>query len=136
MTNICSPRHYISPALVAFSVSGNCHQIPQTVLKNPQLCDIHFLKHFSKGVLDCQEQQAPVFFFTTISLYLDKHTEEPCRPPGQWHTQPAYLPFISFPRRSHRDMWKLRDPFFCFPVFSIAPESCMYRIRLFTYVNC
>lgn len=85
-----------------------------------------------------REEQVKVFILATIRVfYLTTKCSAQASPLCQlWHTQSDYLPSVSFAYQSHGSAWKLGDSFFCFPAFSIAPESCMHRIRLFAYVNC
>lgn len=119
-----------------------CHRIPRTMLKNPQLCDIQLPKHLSKRVSLSEKNKwkfsslQPSESFTWPASRKAECSTQASPPYQLRHMQPDYLPFISFGYQSHGSAWKLGDSFFCFPAFSIAPESCMHRIRLFTYVNC
>lgn len=115
---------------------------PWTMLKNHQLCDIQFPKHLSKGVRLSEKNKwkfsslQPSESFTWPASRKAKCSAQASPPCQLWHTQSDYLPFVSFAYQSHGNAWTLGDSFFCFPAFSIAPESCMHRIRLFAYVNC
>lgn len=122
----------INPALITFVTKF--HRPCLKILNS----DIQFPKHLT---WDCQRRASENFHLHKHQSPLaDQQAEKPSAVPSQ-PTVPAvahtasYLPFISFGFHSHANAWKLGDPFFCFPAFPIAPESCMHKIRLFAYVN-
>lgn len=131
---------YINPALVTLAVSADCHRIPQIMLKNLQLWYTVLKTSHKRCETVREKQMKSIHLHNHQSLLLDQQAEKPSAvpwpPPMPARARTArYFPFISFGYHSHGNAWKLGASFFCFPACTIAPESCMHRIRLFAYVN-